>query len=139
MGAEELYAGWSAVEYARRRIEFTAPRFTDLERCFHMLAEVHRLLNAGQTDHAYAMVCQSLEACEQTVLDKGDWALSWAMVGLPDLRGTNRTRRGGAHPVEMSAGMAYLRELGTIEEWRSTPAGKNGPKGLAAPRGGADA
>ncbi len=100
-----------------------------MEHCFHLLAEVHRLMQAGQTEHAFAMTCQALKACEQVILDKGDWALAWSMVGLPDLRGTNRVRRGGAHPVEMSAGMAYLRELRTIEEWRATAAPKKGPKG----------
>ena len=70
----------------------------------------------------------SLKACEQVILDKGDWSLAWSMVGLPELRGTNRVRRGGAHPVELSAGMAYLRELKTIEEWRGAPP-KKGPKG----------
>ena len=129
LGAEELGTGWSAAEYGRRRIEFTAPRYTDMEHCFQMLAEVHRLLNAGQTEYAFALVCQSLKACEQVILDKGDWSLAWSMVGLPELRGTNRVRRGGAHPVELSAGMAYLRELKTIEEWRGSPPKKGGGGG----------
>ncbi len=69
-----------------------------------------------------------MKACEQCVLDKGDWALAWALVGLPDLRGTYRVRHGGAHPVEVSAGVAYLRELRTMEEWRASSVPKKGPK-----------
>ncbi len=44
------------------------------------------------------------------------------------MRSAGRVRRGGAHPVEISAGMAYLKEMRAVEEWRAG-ANKGGPKG----------
>ena len=58
-------------------------------------------------------------------MDK-DWALAWAYTNLPGLKSTSKVRRGAAHPVEQAAGMAYLKELKTLEEWRG---GKRGPPG----------
>ena len=81
---------------------------------------------------AEAFVCQSLKAIEQTVLDKGDWSLAWSYSGLAELKSTSRARRGGAHPVELAAGMSFLKELRGIEEWRAAkgkPAPKGGPQG----------
>ncbi len=56
-------------------------------------------------------------------------------MGLAELRSTGRVRRGAAHPVELSAGVTFLKELRTVEEWRV--AGKRGPKG--GPSGSAEA
>ncbi len=59
---------------------------------------------------------------------RGDWVLAWAYTGLPELRSTCRVRRGGAHPVEISASMTYFKEMRAVEEWRPG-AKKGGPKG----------
>ena len=49
---------------------------------------------------------------------------------MPDLESTNRVRRGAAHPVEVAAGMAYLKEIRAVEEWRAAaPRGKGNKKG----------
>jgi hypothetical protein len=134
LGADELGAGWSAAEYGRRRVDWSGR--PDLEHSFAMMAEVHRLLIQGKNvPQAEAFVCQSLKALEQAALDRRDWTLAWSFTGLAELRSTGRVRRGAAHPVEVSAGMSFLKELRTVEEWRA--AGKKGPKGGG--RSGAEA
>jgi hypothetical protein len=132
LGAEELQAGWSAAEYGRRRVDFS--NRPDVEHAYHLMAEVHRLLHRGQTDHAEAFVCQALKTLEQVTLDRGDWQLAWAYSGLPDLKATSRVRRGAAHPVEVAAGMAYHKEIRAVEEWRAS-APKKGNKGGGGPEG----
>ena len=124
-GDEE--GGWSACLYGKRHIDFG--KMTDVEHSFYMMAEVHRLLMKNQRDHALAFVCQSLKALEQVTLDRGDWALAWSYTNLPTLKSTARTRRGGAHPVEQAAGMAYLKELRALEEWRRDKGGGQGGGG----------
>ncbi len=75
-------------------------------------------------DHA---TYQALKTLEQVTLDRGDCQLAWAFSGLPDLK---RVRRGAAHPVEVAAGMAYLKEIRAVEEWRAAaPRGKGNRKG----------
>ena len=125
LGAEELNTGWSTAEYARRKIEWG--KSVDLEHAYHLVAEIHRLMHNQEYDMAEAFVCQTLKSFEQVILDRGDWQLAWAYTGLPELRSTSRVRRGGAHPVEISAGMAYLKEMRAVEEWRA--GAKKGPKG----------
>ena len=132
LGAEDTGGGWSAAEDGRRRIDWSGGRSggnADLEHCYMLVAEVHRLLGRKETGMAEAFVCQSLKAIEQTVLDKGDWSLAWSYSGLAELKSTSRARRGGAHPVELAAGMSFLKELRGIEEWRAA-------KGKPAPKGG---
>ena len=134
LGADELGVGWSAAEYGRRRVEWSGR--SDTEHAFMMMAEVHRLLiQSKNVPQAEAFVCQSLKALEQSALDRGDWTLAWSFTGLAELRSTGRVRRGAAHPVEVSAGMSFLKELRTVEEWRAS--GKKGPKGGGS--GGAEA
>ena len=65
---------------------------------------------------AGAFCCQSLKAIEQVSLDKGDWYLGWAYTGLAEPKSTSRARRGGAHPVELAAGVSFVQELKTVEE-----------------------
>ena len=89
---------------------------------------MHRLLVQRKNPAlAEAFVCQSLKAIEQTCLDRGDWTLGWSFTGLAELKSTGRVRRGAAHPVELSAGMSFLKELRTVEEWRASA--KKGAKG----------
>jgi len=134
LGAEELGVGWSAAEYGRRRVDWAGR--PDLEHSYMMLAEVHRLLmQTRNVPQAEAFVCQALKAIEQTCLDRGDWTLGWSFTGLAELRSTGRVRRGAAHPVELSAGMSFLKEIKTVEEWRA--AAKKAGKG--SPPGGGDA
>ncbi len=83
---------------------------------------------------AEAFCCQSLKAVEQVMLVRGDWSLAWAYAELPELRSSGKVRRGGAHPVEVSAGMAYLKEMRAVKEWRAGP--KRGPTGGGEPSGG---
>ncbi len=125
LGAEELGSEWSAAEYGRRKVDFTGR--SDEEHPYHLLAEMHRLLHRGQIDHAEVFACQSLKTLEQVTLGRGYWQLAW-VSGLPELRTTSRTRRGAARPVEFAAGMAYLKEIRAMEEWRAV-APKQGPKG----------
>ncbi|MBM4023660.1 MAG: hypothetical protein FJ284_15735 [Planctomycetes bacterium] len=125
LGAEETGAGWSAAEYGRRRIEWS--NRADLEHAFMLMAEIHRLLGRREHALAEAFCCQALKAIEQTSLDRGDWSLGWAYTGLAELKSTSRARRGGAHPIELAAGMSFLKELKTVEEWRAS--GRKGPKG----------
>ncbi len=109
-----------------RELEFTSR--PDVGHAYYPLAEAHRLLHRGQIDRAEAFACQSLKTLEQATLDPGDWQLAWAFSGLPELRAASRIRRGAARPVEVAAGMAYLKEFRTMQEcW--APAPKKGPKG----------
>ena len=117
VGAEDTGGSWTAAEYARRRINFG--KMHDVRHAYFMMAELHRLLHRRDVDHAEAFLAQCLKGLEQVTLDNGDWSLGWALTGLPEIDVT-RNRRGGAHPVEMAAGMAYLKELKTMEEWRSS-------------------
>ena len=78
-------------------------------------------------------MCQSLKALEQVTLDKGDWQLAWAYTGLAELKSTNRVKRGAAHPIETAAGMAYLKELRSVEEWRAGAPKKKGGGGSEGP------
>ncbi len=107
----------------------------DVEHAYYLLAEVHRLVRRVQVDHAEAFTCQALKMLEQVTLDRGDWQLPWAFTGLPELKATSRVRRGAAHPVEVAAGMAYLKELRAVEEWRAGAPKKGGPKGGGGPDG----
>ena len=136
LGADELGVGWSAAEYGRRRIEWSGKG--DLEHAYMMFAECHRLLIQQKNPaQAEAFICQSLKAVEQCALDRGDWTLAWSFTGLAELKTTGRVRRGAAHPVELSAGMSFLKELKTVEEWRAGSCSKRGDKGGG--RGGGDA
>ncbi len=92
-----------------------------------MMAELHSLLGRREYAMAEAFCCQSLKALEQVALDRGDWSLGWAYARLAELRSTSRAKRGGAHPVELAAGVHVLKELKTVEEWRTS--GRTCPKG----------
>ena len=90
------------------------------------------------TAFAEAFVCQSLKATEQPALGKGDWSPGWAYIGLAELKSTSRARRGGAHPVELAAGVSFLKELRVIEEWRASRGRlrkAGGPSGAVEDRG----
>ena len=89
------------------------------------------LSEQGSHEQLQAYLVSYLKCLQQAALDKGDWALGWSYTNLPQLESTSRVRRGGAHPVEQAAGMAYLKELRTLEDWRE---GKRG--GGTAPAGG---
>ena len=59
-----------------------------------------------------------------------EWLLPGAYTGLPKLRSTSHVRRGGAHPVVISAAgrMASLKEIRAMDEWRAAAPTKE-PKG----------
>ncbi len=125
LGADAPGAGWSTAEYGRRQVDFAGGKRVDLEHCFHDVAEVHRLLHRGQTEHAEAFTRQARKAIEPVMLDEGGWALVRAGAGLLELRSTARVRRGGAHPVEVAAGVAY--EEGREGAPKQSPNGGGGP------------
>ena len=82
-------------------------------------------------DHVHAVACQKLKALEQVTVDAGDWSRAWALTGLPKGDGA-RPRRGGAHPIEVSAGTAHLKKTKTVEEHRAAAQegdGKNNGSG----------
>ncbi len=106
----------------------------DLGHAYQFLAESHLLLCQKDFDRTVALCCRSLKAVKQVMLALGDRALAWAHTGLPEMRATGRARRGGTHPVEASAGMAYLREMRTVEEWCAGP--RSRPEGGGVGSGG---
>ena len=105
----------------------------DVEHAYHLMLKAHRLLRRGQGDHAEAFTYPALEMLEQVTSDRRDWQLAWAFSGLPELDSTGRVRRGAAHPVEVAAGMAYLKELRSVEEWRAGAPKKKGGGGSEGP------
>ncbi len=93
-----------------------------------LMAESHRVLTQERSvARAEAFACQALKRIEQAGLDHGESFLRWSFAGMTELNLAGRMRRGAAHPVELSAGMSFLKELRSVEEWRAW--GKKGTEG----------
>jgi hypothetical protein len=110
---------WSLYDYVLKRIQFTKEQ-EDLERVTHMFCALHAQHRLGPENHEAlgATLRQCFKAVEQAARDKSDWTLAWLWCNMPDPRPRQRYARGLAHPAEHSAGIAYLRELSTLQNFR---------------------
>ena len=120
---------WSPYDYVLGRVR-CQPEQEDLQRFLHPLASMHAVHRQMPGSHwaLNAFTGQAFKACEQAIKDK-DWTLGWRWTGLPDPRPNRRFAQGLTHPSEHAAGLAYLRELQTLEQHRLLLSGKGPGKG----------
>ena len=109
---------WSLYGYARENVRFDHQQ-EDLEHATAIITALHALHRKGPEayDELGAAISQGFKACEQAARDK-DWTLAWLWTGLPPPRPQGRFTRGLAHPAEHAAGLAYLKEIKTLQEHR---------------------
>ena len=131
---------WSLQDYIEKRMRFTTDQ-EDEQRFAYILARMHALAMRGPDAHPElsALIAQSFKALEQKTRDR-QWGLAWVWTGLPDPRPHGVFHRGLTHPIEHAAGIAYLRELQTLQSHRQGllgggGAGSGSGEG-AAPSGG---
>ena len=109
---------WSLYGYARENVRFDHQQ-EDLEHATAIITALHAIHRKGPEsyDELGAAISQGFKACEQAARDK-DWTLAWLWTGLPPPRPQGRFTRGLAHPAEHAAGLAYLKEIRTLQEHR---------------------
>ena len=124
-------APWSLLDYVGRRMYFRRED-DDLERVTHIFCHLHALHRAGPDQHAAlgAAITQGFKALEQRMRD-GVWTVGWLWTGIPEPRPGPMTRS-LAHPAEHAAAIAYVRELQTLQTFRSSlatpaPTTRGGP------------
>ena len=119
---EQLFAGitgkpWSLYGYVIQWEKITHVEH-DFEGFAHMFANLHAIHHRGPDsfDKLGAAIRQGFKALEQrSHRDRYDWTLAWLWTNLPDPRPPRRFARGLAHPSEHSAGVAYIREMQTLQ------------------------
>jgi uncharacterized membrane protein YgcG len=118
---EQLFAGitgkpWSLYDYVLQRMKFTHAE-EDFERFAHIFANLHAIHRRGPDsfDDLGAAIRQGFKALEQGHRDRSDWTLAWLWTNLPDPKPPRRFACGLAHPSEHSAGVAYIREMQTLQ------------------------
>jgi hypothetical protein len=136
---EQLFAGitgkpWSLHDYVLQRMRFTQAE-EDFERSAHIFAGLHAIHRRGPDSYEElgAAIRQGFKALEQGHRDRSDWTLAWLWTNLPDPKPPRRFARELAHPSEHSAGVAYIREMQTLQghhgralddDWRQGRHGK---------------
>ena len=120
---------WSLQDYIEKRMRFTNDQ-EDEQRFSYLLARMHALAMRGPDSHAElcALIAQSFKAVEQKTRDR-QWGLAWLWTGLPDPRPQGLFHRGLTHPIEHAAGIAYLREMQTLQNHRQGLFGGGPPPG----------
>jgi hypothetical protein len=122
-----------------QRMKFTQAE-EDFERFAHIFANLHAIHRRGADSHEElgAAIRQGFKALEQGHRDHSDWTLAWLWTNLPDPKPPRRFARGLAHPSEHSAGVAYIREMQTLQghhekalgdDWYKGGKGKKGKHG----------
>ena len=77
------------------------------------------------------LIGQFFKSLEMRHMER-DWLLAWQATSLPEPRPSSLSRRGLSHPSEYAAGIARIRELNLLNQYRSGLA----PGGAAASSGG---
>ena len=128
---------WCLLDYVQKRMRFRPPQDADLEHVTHMMCALHACHRKGPEANAELgmLVGQFFKAIEARHRD-GDWLVAWTMTGLPDPQPRPGFARGLAHPAEYAAGIAKMREMQMVSQYRatlsSTPAAN--PRGQINPK-----
>ena len=91
----------------------------------HMLAAMHAVHRRGEA-HFWELgmlLDQCFKASEARLRDR-DWTVGWALTGLPDPRPQPLAERGLSHPSEYAAGIARLKEMQALANYRATLGGQ---------------
>ena len=128
---------WCLLDYVLKRMKFRHPQDDDLEHVTHIMCALHACHRKGADSHAELgmLVGQFFKAIEARHRD-GDWLVAWTMTGLPDPQPRAGFARGLAHPAEYAAGIAKMRELQMVSQYRTsltTAAAAANPRGQLNP------
>ena len=105
---------WSGREYCERRIQWG--QHENLQRMWVMLAALHASHREGNPALLGAKIGHMLKAVEMSARCGGDWQMAWLLTDLPDPRPKQGSiRESLAHPAELAAATAYLREQHTLD------------------------
>lgn len=94
-----------------KRINFGKQK--TLQRVHYMLAETLELMLAEKWERATSQMVLNLKCVHQTVIDQGDFSVSWMLCQLPDVFSKQRF---GGDAEELSHVTAYLKSMTDLEK-----------------------